>query len=116
MQDLNKVTLCGRLGQDLELRSSRTGNPFVRLSIETSRDFPKSNGELQSKSQWLQVYAFGAHARTLAAQAQKGSRLLIEGHLERQWVLADQVTLVSGDALVQNDEKAEVDAPSTSAS
>ena len=92
--DLNQVRLCGEVGQELEIKSSRNGNPYVRLTI-TTRKSPHPQGEGETpRTQWLQVYAFGAQAADLAGILEKGCRILVEGHLEKQWVHADRVTVL----------------------
>lgn len=73
---LNKVLLIGRIGQDLELRQSKTGLPFLNFSVATTEK--SKEGE---KTEWHKVVLFGKSAENTAKYCGKGSLIFIEGRL-----------------------------------
>jgi single-strand DNA-binding protein len=62
----------GRLGSDPELRTSRTGKPWCRVSVAVG---------LGDDTQWLSVSAFGETAERVCEDLAKGDRCYCEGNL-----------------------------------
>ncbi|MGE4231879.1 MAG: single-stranded DNA-binding protein [Bacteriovoracia bacterium] len=80
MTDFNKVMLLGRVGHDLELRTTVNGKPYLKMSIATHSY--NSRTEVK-KTSWHQVFVFGPQAEICATYLQKGSEVLIEGSLDQ---------------------------------
>ncbi len=91
MSDFNKVILVGRIGNDLELKTSAQGKPYLKLSIATKAYRKGGEGsDIADATHWHRVMAFGAQAQTCAAYMSKGSTVLIDGFLEeRKWTDKD---------------------------
>lgn len=68
----------GTLGRDPELKTSRAGNAFCRLSVAVTIG-QDSNGK--PNTQWVRAVAFGEQAEEIAAAARKGDRVYCEGGL-----------------------------------
>lgn len=86
MSSLNKAMLIGRLGQDPEVRYTQSNTAVATLSIATSERYKDSNGELQEKTEWHRVVAWGRLAEICQQYLKKGSQVYIEGPIQtRQW-------------------------------
>lgn len=78
MSDYNRVILLGRLGNKPELKKSTEGKSYLRLSIATHSH---RTGEPKATF-WHRVVVFGIQAEYTARYLDKGSPVLVEGHLE----------------------------------
>lgn len=71
------------LGQDPELRTSKTGKSFCTFSCVVTVGGADDGKDV---SQWLRVACFGEIAEKLAGRAKKGDRVYVEGSLTiNQW-------------------------------
>tara|TARA_Y100001935_G_scaffold238369_1_gene224840 strand:- start:202058 stop:202495 length:438 start_codon:yes stop_codon:yes gene_type:complete len=78
--------LIGRLGQDPEVRYTQSNTAVATMSIATSERFKDGNGELQERTEWHRVVAWGRLAEICQQYLNKGSLVYIEGPLQtRQW-------------------------------
>jgi single stranded DNA-binding protein len=68
----------GALGRDPELKTSRAGNAFCRLSVAVNAG---EDGGGKSSVQWMRAVVFGEQAEKIAATARKGDRVYCEGVL-----------------------------------
>lgn len=105
MSDFNKVILLGRIGNELELKQSAKGVPYLRMSLAT--DSHRAGKE--KTTHWHQVMVFSTQAENCARYLRKGSQVMVEGSLEvrtytnsedrkvtRVSVLADRVKFLGG--------------------
>lgn len=84
---VNRVTLVGRLGQDVELKYTPTGIPFARLSVATNSTYKNKDGQPVDKTDWHRVIVFQKTAENCANYLGKGSLVYLEGRLStRKWV------------------------------
>lgn len=82
---LNKVSLIGRLGRDVELRQTQKGDAVANISVATTEKWKKNN-ETQEKTEWHRVVMFGKVAEIANLYLHKGSMVYIEGSLQtRKW-------------------------------
>ena len=80
---INKVTLIGNVGQDVELRSMQNGNKVVNISLATSESWKDKNGEKKEAVEWHKVVVYGDKLpEMLAKYAKKGSKLFVEGSIK----------------------------------
>ncbi len=80
--------LVGRLGRDIEIRSTQNGEQVATLSVATSTSWKDQNsGEWKERVSWHTVVTFQQNLiKSLEGRAKKGARILIEGRLEyRKW-------------------------------
>lgn len=84
---INRVTLVGRLGADVEVQYTRnTGTPVTRLRIATDSSYVNAEGERVENTEWHSVIVYGRNAENCAAYIGKGSLVYIEGFLRtRKW-------------------------------
>lgn len=85
--DLNKVMIIGRLGQDPEMRYLQNGNAVVNISVATGSSWKdKNTGEKQERTEWHRCTAYRQLAEIVGKYLHKGSKVYIEGRLQtRKW-------------------------------
>ena len=85
---VNRVTLIGNLGRDVEVRNFPNGGKVCNLRIATSESWKdKQSGERKEKTEWHSVAIMSEPLAKVAEQyLRKGSKVYIEGQLEtRKW-------------------------------
>ena len=88
MRSLNKVFLLGRVGQSPELLTTKTGAPYIRLSLATHRTW-KEGDDRKEATDWHSVMVWGNLAKVCAHGITKGALVFVEGHLNPYTVTAD---------------------------
>ena len=78
---LNKVLLIGRLGADPEVHYTNDGKPVVNFRLATSEKWIDRTGDLQERTEWHRIVAFGRLADFCAKALQKGKMVFVEGTL-----------------------------------
>lgn len=73
---LNRVTLIGRLTNDIELRQSQSGVPFTYFTIAVNR--PSNNDQ----TDFVSCVAWRGTSELMNKYVQKGSLIAVEGRLE----------------------------------
>ncbi len=74
---LNRVTIIGHLGQDLELRYLPTsGQPVTGFSVATDESFTGKDGNRQERVEWHNIVVFGKLAETCAKYLAKGRQIV----------------------------------------
>lgn len=82
---LNSVSLCGRVGQDIELKSTPNGKYVTTFSLAVDRDF-SANGE----TDWVSVVAWDKTAEFVKKYFPKGRMMIVNGRLQtRSWETQD---------------------------
>lgn len=85
MDDINSVTLLGRLTGDPELRSTWGGTDVCsfRLAFNTSK---KSGDGWEDHSNFIGVTVWGRQGESVSRYTKKGSQVAVKGRLEfREW-------------------------------
>ena len=78
---INKVILVGNVGNPPELRYSQAGNAVATLSLATTEVWKDKDGEMQERTEWHRVAAFGRLAEIVGEYVTKGRQLYVEGRL-----------------------------------
>jgi single-strand DNA-binding protein len=79
---LNRATIIGYLGQDLELRNLPTnGQPVVSFAVATDESFTDKGGSRQERVDWHRVVVYGKLAETCHKYLSKGRQIYVEGRL-----------------------------------
>jgi single-strand DNA-binding protein len=79
---LNRATIIGFLGQDLELRNLPTnGQPVVSFAVATDESFTDKDGNRQERVDWHRVVVYGKLAETCHKYLSKGRQIYVEGRL-----------------------------------
>lgn len=78
---MNKCIFMGRLGSDVEIRSTQSGKSVGKLSIAVDYGY----GE-HKKTVWVNLVAFGKTAENISRFFRKGNRILVETRMNvRSW-------------------------------
>ena len=89
---INRVTLVGRLGHEVELRYTTKGTPVTKLRIATDGSYKNPDGVRVETTDWHSVVVFGRSAENCAAYIGKGSLVYVEGALKtRKWIDQEKV-------------------------
>mgnify|MGYP001367869028 CR=1 FL=1 len=75
---MNKVLLTGRVGKDIEAKTSNGGNMVAKFSLAVSR-YVKGG---ENSTDWINCVAFGKTAETLEQYVEKGVLILVEGNIK----------------------------------
>lgn len=78
----HKVTLIGNLGRDPELRYTPSGQAVSNFSMATTEKWTGQDGQLQERTIWWRVSAFGKQAEIINQYLKKGSKVYVEGRLQ----------------------------------
>lgn len=78
--NLNKVTLCGRLTADVELKQTTTGTSVVSFTLAVNR--LRARDATEQKADFLKCIAWEKTAEFIAKYFHKGESLYIEGSLQ----------------------------------
>lgn len=76
--DINNVTLTGRLGGDLELRSTATGTSVANVNLAVECGF----GD-RKKTAWIGLDFWGKSAESASKFLGKGRKVAVSGRLEQ---------------------------------
>jgi single-strand DNA-binding protein len=80
MRGVNKVILVGTLGTDPIVRTTKSQDLVVNLSIATN-EYYVSNGEKKEKTEWHKVVFYKKLAEIASKYLKKGSTIFVEGKL-----------------------------------
>ncbi len=93
MSSLDKASIIGRLGQDPEMRYTKSNTAVATLSVATTERYKDRNGEQQEKTEWHRVVAWGRLAEICQEYLKKGSLVYLEGPIQtRKWENKDGQT------------------------
>jgi single-strand DNA-binding protein len=101
--DLNKCLIVGRVAQPAELRMTPSNQSVASISVATNRTWTDKDGNKQESVQFHSIVLWGRTAEIANQFLQKGSPVLIEGHLEtRQWTDKQNVTHYKTEIVCEN--------------
>ncbi len=86
--DFNRMTICGRLTRDPELKYSAEGEPFCRFRVAQN---PRDRGvKASSKPLFLECLIWKKNAEACGEHLHKGQTVLVHGTLQvREWTNAE---------------------------
>jgi single-strand DNA-binding protein len=82
MRGVNKVILIGNLGKDPELRYLPSGQAVVKFSLATGARWKDKDGQLQERTDWHNIVAFGRQGEVCNEYLKKGSPVYVEGRIQ----------------------------------
>lgn len=89
---VNKATLIGRLGKDVDVKYTPDGSMVTNFSMATDETWKDKNGEKVQKTEWHRIVTFGKLAEICGNYLKKGSLIFIEGKIQtRSWEDKDGV-------------------------
>lgn len=78
---MNKVILIGRLGKAPTLKTFSEGQGVCNFSIATTERWSK-NGEMQEKTEWHNIEAWGKNGENCHKYLDKGSQVCVVGKIQ----------------------------------
>jgi len=78
----HKITLIGNLGRDPEMRYTPSGQAVANFSMATTEKWTGQDGQLQERTIWWRVSAFGKQAEAIKQYLGKGSKVYVEGRMQ----------------------------------
>lgn len=82
--NLNLVVLRGNLARDPELRTITSNGrqvSVVNFTVAVSREFTKTNGEMDKVTSFVQCEAWDSGAEAISESLKKGDLVMVEGSL-----------------------------------
>ncbi len=84
--NMNRVILMGNLTRDPALRRTPTGASVADMGLAVSESYTNKEGERVEQPCFVDIVAWNKQAEACGQYLQKGSSVLIEGHLHLdQW-------------------------------
>lgn len=87
MNDLNQCQFIGRLGREVELRHTTSGDACANFSIAVGESWKdKNTGEKQERTEWIRCVAWKKLAEIISEYLKKGSQVYVSGKMQtRKW-------------------------------
>jgi len=83
---INKVILIGRVGQDPEVRYTKSGQAVADLRMATNENWKDKQGQRQERTEWHSIVLWGQNAEFAQNYVKKGRLIFVEGRLQtRDW-------------------------------
>ena len=83
--NVNKAILVGRITNDLELKTTKTGKEVLAFSIATNETWV-TDGEKKEKTTFHNIVVWGKQAQTVQTYFVKGQEIYVEGRIStRSW-------------------------------
>jgi single-strand DNA-binding protein len=76
----NRVSIIGLVGNDAQLRKTKTGASVAVFSVATKSSWKNASGSYDSRTDWYRCVAWGSLSQ-FAATLEKGSHVQVEGEL-----------------------------------
>lgn len=77
----NLAIVSGHLGQNPELRHTKTGKPVCSFTVATSDKWTDDAGERREQTEWHRIVVWGPQAEACAKYLGKGSSVYVEGKM-----------------------------------
>lgn len=82
MNGVNKVTLLGAVGKDVDVKLVGENKTVARLSVATSESFKNANGEKTTNTEWHTVECWDGLAKHIGEYVKKGAMVYVEGKIK----------------------------------
>jgi single-strand DNA-binding protein len=93
---VNKAIIVGNLGRDPEVSYTSGGTAVAKFSVATSERWKdKNTGEMQERTEWHRITAFGRLGEICGEYLSKGKQVYIEGRIQTSSWEKDGITRYS---------------------
>ena len=83
----NTVTLVGFIGNDPEVRETKSDATITNTSLATIRSFKDSAGERQQGTEWHRITCFNGIRKCVAGHVDKGAMIMVSVHIHyTKWI------------------------------
>ncbi len=90
-RSVNKIILVGNVGNDPEVRITRSGVKVARISVATN--WRTAGEEAEERTDWHRVNLWGRLAQVAEEYVSKGDKLFVEGYLQYDSYERDGITI-----------------------
>lgn len=77
----NQVQIIGRLGTEVELKTTKNDNKVANISVAVNRYYTNDVGQKVENTDWFRVVAWGYTAENMAKILHKGDEIMVQGRL-----------------------------------
>lgn len=81
-QDMNVVTLVGRLTRDSEIKYLQSGTSVTRFSIAVNRE-KRSNGQREDEVSYFDIVLWGKFGEAIQKYLVRGTQVVVNGELRQ---------------------------------
>ena len=81
MLNMNRATLLGHAGRDLELRDLDNGGRAAVFTLATTEKWTDREGNPAEATEWHRVVVYGPTVKAVEAMLRKGDRVMVEGRV-----------------------------------
>lgn len=99
---MNKTILKGNLTRDVELRYTQSNIAIARFTIAVSRNIKSKDGKYESD--FINCIAYQNNAEFISKYFEKGSGILVEGHIQTGSYEKDGKKVYTTDVVVERVE------------
>lgn len=113
MYSLNRAMIIGNATRDPEMRYTPNGQAVANFGVATNRKWKTQTGDMQEKTEFHDIVAWGKLAEIASQIIKKGGRVYVEGRLEtRNWEAPDgakrQKTEIVADNIIALSSRSEM--------
>lgn len=102
MASLNLCQFIGRTGKTPETRHTQSGTAVSSVSIACSEKFKNKAGEMEEKTEWVNLVFWGKLAEIVAQYVDKGKEIYVQGRMQtRKYEDKDGVTRYSTEVVCE---------------
>jgi len=80
----NNVQLLGRIGSEVEIKSTEKGIKCLNLSLAVDESYKNEAGEKVPKTLWVDLTLWSKTAELATGIIQKGNRVIVKGKLTNE--------------------------------
>lgn len=77
----NQVQIIGRLGTDVELKTTTTDKKVANISVAVHQYYTNAIGQKVENTDWFRIVAWGMVAENMEKVLHKGDEVMIQGRL-----------------------------------
>ncbi len=77
----NQVQIIGRLGADVELKTTQSDRKVTNVNIAVNRYYTNAIGQKVESTDWFRVVAWGFLAENMEKILHKGDEIMVQGRL-----------------------------------
>jgi len=81
--DINRITLIGRIVRDPELKQLQSGSSVANFSVASNRIYKTAGGDKKEEVSYFDCIAWGKLGELICEYCGKGKRIAIEGKLQQ---------------------------------
>ena len=100
---MNKAILIGNLGRDPEFNNGNNGLSVTKFNMATSERWrDRGTGELQERTEWHRITAFGKLAEICEKYLSRGKKVCVEGRIQTSEYEKDGIKRYSTEIIASN--------------